>query len=229
MRKACNLPPSPRTENNNGPAEVPGTPTPGPSLATPSHVETGLAAEVFESVESRRIPPSFTARGELLRGLHVALLKHCLNKGADLLTQIDVSCITAHTWHRYSQKQRGERWDELLAAGFWVKFPDRGQLKKPCVPTVRLHRTLREVLRFVDSPSGDICHCETHRTQCVLDTYDSSVFVRNSSLMKAFYEEVVRDGGDSTRGKPTAETLELRKECQRKLKSIQTHSDWFRD
>ena len=90
------------------------------------------------------------------------------------------------------------------------------------------HRTLREVLRFVDSPCGVIRHRETHRTQGVLDTHDSPVFVHNSSLMKAFYEEVVRVGGDSTRGKPTTEKPELRKEFQRKLKSIQTHSDWFR-
>ena len=139
-----------------------------------------------------------------------------------------MSRITAQTWHGYSQKQRGERWDELVAAGFLVKLPDRGQLKKPHMPTVRLHRTLREVLRFVDSPCGVICHRETHRTQGVLDTCDSPVFVQNSSLTKAFYEEVVRVAGDSARGKPAAEILELRKECQRELQSTQTHSDWFR-
>ena len=166
----------------------------------------------FLSLESRRTPPSLTAQGELLRGFHVALLKQCLNKGTDLRTEKGVSRITTHTWHGYSQKQRVERWDELVAASFWVKLPDRGQLKKPFMPTVRLHRTVREVLRFVDSPSGVICHRETHRTQDVLDTYDP-VFVQNSSLMKAFYEEVVRVGvdGDSTRGKPTAEILELRR------------------
>ena len=224
MRKACNLAPLPCTENKNRPTDVPGTATPGQPLATPSRVETDPAAAVFESVESRRIPPSLTAQGELLRGFHVALLKQCLNKGTDLLTEKGVSRITTQAWHGYSQKQRVERWDELVAAGFWVKLPDRGQLKKPFMPTVRLHRTLREVLRFVDSPAGVICHRETHRTQGVLDTYDSPVFVQN----EAFYEEVVRVGGDSTRGKPTAEILELRKEYQRKLKSIQTHSGWFR-
>ena len=131
-----------------------------------------------------------------------ALLKHCRGKGKDLLTEEGASRFTSQAWSGYSMKQRGDRWIQLVTACFWVKLPDRGHSKTPHMPRVRVHRGLREVLSFPGSASGVTCHSETQRVVGVLDAFDFFVFVRNVLVMKAFYEEAVRIGGDSSRGKP---------------------------
>ena len=123
----------------------------------------------------------------------------------------------------HKKKQRGERGDDLVDTGLWVKLPDRENADSPITSDSARRLEIRGFTVWSHLSPRD-----TSNPGRVVDTYDSPACVHSSSVMNAFYEEVVRVGGDSTRGKLSAEKLELRKEFQRKLKSIQMHSDWFR-